>query len=192
MKKRLRHIAEIQAGHQFRGRVEADPDGNMPVIQMKDIDADRRLNAAGLTRIKLDRAPENCLATARDVLFLSRGNRLTATPVPTAAEGALVSGLFFILRPKLELIRPSFLAWYINQPSFQVQVQACVRGTGVAILAKSDLQDLWVLVPPVEKQERIVMLDDLFAKERKQFADLAEKRSQLLHALCIQDSDDSF
>lgn len=186
MKKRLCEIATIQAGHQFRGKVQADATGNVPVIQMKDIDDDRRLRTGDFIKIKLDPVPETCLATRTDVLFLARGNRLTATPVPAAGEGALVSGSFFILRPKPRMVRPGFLAWFMNQPSFQAQVRSSVRGTDIPIIAKADLQDLWVCLPPLETQDRIVALDDLFAQEKKLFAALAQKRAQLLHALSLQ------
>ena len=37
MKKRIRDIAEIRTGYQFRGKVEAAEDANVAVIQIKDI-----------------------------------------------------------------------------------------------------------------------------------------------------------
>lgn len=186
MKKRLRQIADIQAGHQFRGRVEADPSGEIPVIQMKDIDDDRRLNAEGLTRITLDRSPKACLAAPGDVVFLTRGNRLTASLVPERATGALVSGFFFILRPRTGFVHPGYLAWCINQPSFQAQVRSSVRGTAVAIIAKADLQELWLELPPLAIQEKIAVVDDLIFQEKKLSLSLTQKRSQLLHALSLK------
>ena len=49
-------------------------------------------------------------------------------------------------------------------------MRSCVRGTDVAIVAKADLQDLWVHLPPLETQDCIVALDDLFVQEKKQIA----------------------
>lgn len=186
MKKRLRELVDIQAGHQFRGRVVADPVGNVRVIQMKDLDDERRVDVSQLMTIQFDDPPKNCLASGNDVLFLSRGNRLTASRVPPVAEGALVSGLFFILRVRDKRISPAYLAWAINQASFQTQVRSCIRGTDVAIIAKADLQELWVPLPPLEVQNRIVLLDELLLREKELCSALAQKRTQLLHALSLK------
>jgi len=183
MKKTLGEIATIQAGYQFRGRVVPDPAGGTPVIQMKDYHPFHGINVAGMVRIEAKSIPPACIAKAGDVLFLARGQRLTATVVGSDAEGAIVSGYFFILRPEPEVAAPGFLAWYINQPAFQTQLRAVAKGTDTPLVAKTDIQDLTVDLPPLNTQALIARLDELSRRESCLLEAIAEKRSALIRAL---------
>jgi hypothetical protein len=183
MKMLLGEIATIQAGYQFRGRVVSDPSGGAPVIQMKDYDPVHGINVAGMMTIRADNIPPACIAKAGDVLFLARGHRLTAAVVDAEAEGAIVSGYFFILRPELDTADPGFLAWYINQPMFQNQLRAVAKGTDTPLVAKTDLLDLTVELPPVKIQALIARLDVLSRRERCLLEAIAEKRGALIRAL---------
>lgn len=183
MRKRLGEIAAIQAGYQFRGRVVMDPAGGSPVIQMKDYDPLHGIDVAGLATTKVGSVPPACLARTGDVLFLARGQRMTATVVSSDAEGAIVSGYFFILRPKPEETAPGFLAWYINQPAFQTQLRAVAKGTDTPLVAKTDIQDLTVDLPPLNTQALIARLDELSRRESCLLEAIAEKRSALIRAL---------
>ena len=183
MKKRLGDIAEIQAGYQFRGRVVPDPTGDVAVIQMKDFDPVRGIHVEGVVRIKLENAPPACFARPDDVLFLARGQRLSAAVVGPDAADALVSGYFFILRPKPKVAEPGYLAWYINQPAFQDQLRAVAKGTDTPLVAKTDIKDLTVELPPMNTQALIARLDDLSRRERCLLETIAEKRTALIRAL---------
>jgi len=183
MKKSLREIATIQAGYQFRGRVVNDPTGGVPVIQMKDYDPIHGINVGGMVTVRAENIPPACIAKAGDVLFLARGQRLTATAVTADVEGAIVSGYFFILRPEPGVAEPGFLAWYINQPTFQTQLRAVAKGTDTPLVAKTDIQDLTVELPPMKTQALVARLDDLSRRERCLLEAIAEKRSALIRAL---------
>ena len=67
MKKRLRDIAEIRIGYQFRGKVTPDPTSDVRVVQIKDIDSDLRVRVSDLTTVRIDK-PEPYLTQAGDVL----------------------------------------------------------------------------------------------------------------------------
>ncbi len=50
---RLAELAEIRMGYPFRSRLEHEPDGNVAVIQMKDIDDTDLLHAQDAIRVSL-------------------------------------------------------------------------------------------------------------------------------------------
>lgn len=161
------------------------PSGVVPVIQIKDINADRRLQTDDLVLVKIDGDQERYEARQGDVLFLARGHRLFATAITQPISGAIATGYFYILRPKMKTILPRYLAWYINQPPFQTVLRTFMKGTQQPLVSRKDIEDLEVQIPPLAVQEAIVELDDLEVIEQRLLAALQEKRSQLVQAISM-------
>jgi restriction endonuclease S subunit len=182
MKKKLKDLADIRTGYQFRGKVAASDDGNVAVIQIKDVDDTLRVQTSALVPVKVDN-PETYEVTKGDLLFLSRGHRHYAAVVTEPVENTIATGYFFILRPKPHLIRPTFLAWSINQPEFQETMRPFVRGSHIPLISKADFQDLTIRLPPLAVQERIIELQRLFDRERELTSAIQQKREALLHAV---------
>lgn len=196
MKSRLAKITDIRNGYQFRekvvpvelsgGKAETLPPGVVRVIQIKDIDDDRRLHTDDLTPVQIDVDRKKYEATQGDVLFLSRGHRLFATAITEPLRDAVATGYFFILRPSIDNVLPRYLAWYINQPPFQAVLRTFMKGTQQPLVARKDIEDLEVEIPPLATQESIVNLDELRVKESRLVAAIQEKRSQLIQSLSMK------
>jgi restriction endonuclease S subunit len=182
MKARLSDVAEIRSGYQFREKVEHDLRGQVPVIQIKDITADFRLQLDDLIRVSMDRI-EPYRVDQGDVLFLARGHRLGAAAVTQPLTGTIATGYFFILRPGGR-VRPAYLAWAINQREFQEQMRPFVRGSYIPLITKGDFQELRLEVPPLDVQDRVVALDELQRRERCLVAEIQAKRAELVYAVC--------
>lgn len=190
MKQRIRDIAEIRSGYQFRGKVEASDDPNVAVIQIKDLDD--RLNARpgevvdiqfdDLVRVRLEN-PEPHFVRSGDVLFLSRGQRQIAAVISGPVTDTIATGYFFVLRPDTSIVRPGFLAWYINQADFQEELRPFVRGSHMSLVAKIDFQDLLITLPPLAVQEQILQLQNLFDREQELTSALQQKRGELVQAV---------
>ena len=182
MKKRIRDIAEIRTGDQFRGKVEAADDANVAVIQIKDIDVRLKVRVEDLLPVKLDN-PEPYLVIQGDVLFLSRGHRQYAALVSESVRNTVATGYFFILHPDQDMIRSDFLAWSINQPEFQDALRPFTRGTHMPLVSRSDFQDLTITLPAMAVQDRILVLQQLIDRERELMTDLQLKRGKLVEAI---------
>lgn len=182
MKKRIRDIAEIRTGYQFRGKVEAADDANVAVIQIKDIDDRLKLQIQDLLPVNLDN-PEPYMVRQGDVLFLSRGHRQYATLVSEPVRNTVATGYFFILRPDEYVIRSDFLAWSINQPEFQDALRPFTRGTHMPLVSKADFQDLTIRLPTMAVQDRILALQQLIDRERELTTALQLKRGKLVDAI---------
>jgi hypothetical protein len=181
MKARLAEVAEIRSGYQFREKVEHDPRGTVPVIQIKDLTDDFRLRTDELIRVSMDRTEPHRVSQG-DVLFLARGHRLGAAVVNEPLTGTIATGYFFILRPS-QRVRSGYLAWAINQREFQDQMRPLVRGSHIPLITKGDFQGLRIEVPPLEIQDRIVALDELHRRERQLVAEIQARRAELIHAI---------
>jgi restriction endonuclease S subunit len=182
LKKRIRDIAEIRTGFQFRGKVEVADDANVALIQIKDIDDRLKVQLQDLLPVKLDN-PEPYLVTQGDVLFLSRGHRQYAAPVSEPVRNTVATGYFFILHPNQDMIRSDFLAWSINQPEFQDALRPFTRGSHMPLVSKSDFQDLTIGLPTMAVQDRILALQQLIDRERELTTDLQLKRGKLVGAI---------
>ncbi|MBU4343481.1 MAG: hypothetical protein KKG21_05680, partial [Candidatus Omnitrophica bacterium] len=63
MKKRISQIAEIKSGYLFKEGIKSDKEGNVRVIQLKDVNNRGVINSRELQRISLDKIDsENFLA----------------------------------------------------------------------------------------------------------------------------------
>lgn len=183
---KLREIATLGAGLHFRGMIEADPKGLIPVLQVKDFDERLRVDPEALTRVRPGRDVRSYQVKNGDVLFLSRGARQFAVPVRDELEGSIVPNHFFILRIRSPVVGPAFLAWYLNSPPAQTALRAMAQGSNVPFVSKRDLTELEVPVPPIETQQRIVKITALVQQEKELLASLVEARKQMVETLCLE------
>jgi hypothetical protein len=190
MKTKLRDIAEIRSGYQFRGKVEASDDPNVAVIQIKDL-ADRLsgrpggrvdVQLADLVRVRLDN-PDPHFVEFGDVLFLSRGHRQIAAVISEPVTKTVATGYFFVLRPDTRCVRSEFLSWLINQPTFQEVLRPLSQGTHMPLVSKTDFQDLTIVLPSLTVQDRILKLHNLIDREWELAALLQQKRGELVQAV---------
>ena len=114
----------LQAGYPFRGAIEEAPGGDALVVQMKDVDPEAGINWRGAIRTSLGGRKHPNWLCAGDVLFVAKGARFYAVCVDEPPGRAVCAPAFFHLRLKEPAsVDPAFLAWQINQPPFQRQLQ---------------------------------------------------------------------
>jgi hypothetical protein len=182
MRRTIAEIADVRAGYPFRGRVVPDPGGKARVVQIRDLDDAGRVRVDQLVRVRAANL-ENYRFRAGDVLFLSRGERRFALPIPEHDVDVpmIAASYFFVLRPH-PAIDPLYLVWAANQPDFQEAMRAFVKGSTLPQITKTDLLDLPLDVPPLPVQRQIVAVHDLMERERRLADELREKRATLLRA----------
>lgn len=182
---RIGEIANIQSGHQFREKVETDPDGTMGVIQIKDIPDRRRLTPETIDRIVFEKPHDAYRVYPGDVLFLSRGHKQFAVAIEHDLGDTIATGYFYIVRLRTAQIRPDFLAWYLNQPPMQDQFKQLAKGTHMPFVAMAEFRELEIPIPPHPVQEHIVALAALADEEQSILAQIADKRAHLIQSTCL-------
>lgn len=173
----LSDLAEVQMGYPFRSRLEHDPEGDIAVIQMKDIDDANRLQAAGAIRVKLRRGKTRHLLRAGDLLFRSRGRSNGVVQVLEGIGPAVLTAPMLLIRPHSVL--PAFLCWYLNAPATQTRIAALAEGTSVRMISTEALKSLPVPMPSPNAQRRIVEAAALTDHERSLAARIADLRRRL-------------
>jgi len=173
----LRTAVSLKGGHPFRGSIEECAEGNVLAVQMKDVDPESGVRWNSVTRTTLTGRKQPDWLKAGDVLFVSKGARFYAVCVDEPPSPSVCSPHFFLLQvlPKAALL-PVFLAWQINQPPFQRQLQQAAEGSSQLSIRRPVLESL-------ADQQRIVALADLARQERHTLHQLIHNREQQLQAL---------
>lgn len=180
----LGDVVDVKSGHPFRGSVEESVEGNAIAVQMKDVDSGYGVNWNGVIRTSLVGRKQPDWLRAGDVLFTSRGARFHAVCIDEPPSPAVCSPHFFHLQvvPHVPLL-PAFLAWQINQPPFQRQLQQAAEGSSQLSIRRPVLESLTLSLPSMADQHRIVALSELALQERRALHQLIHNRDQQLQAL---------
>jgi hypothetical protein len=185
LRMKLTETCSIYTGYTARGRLEPAQSGGVPVIQLRDISGDGGVDAPQLTRIDLSGVLDRYFVRAGDVIFRSRGERNTASALDERFSEPAVAVLpIMILRPKLGVIIPQYLAWAINQPAAQRQLNTAACGSKMRMVPRSSLEHLDVDVPDLETQHKIVAVDALSEREQT-LAILAAQKHKKLTSLIL-------
>ncbi|OPY78027.1 MAG: Type I restriction modification DNA specificity domain protein [Syntrophorhabdus sp. PtaU1.Bin153] len=187
MKKKVKDITDIQIGYQFRGKVEADPNGTYKVVQIRDFEESLNLNLESLSKVAPKGDMTRYIVKKDDVLFLSRGQRNYAIPIRTSLESTIAASYFFILRIKTAVVLPEYLAWYVNQAPAQEYLRNIARrGTHMPLVPLSAFSDLEVELPDLDTQKTIMEISELQEREKQLTKDLQEKRFRLVTSMCLK------
>lgn len=179
------NIADVLAGYLFRSKMEPDRAGEYAVIQMKDVSGDDRIDWGGLVRVNLDRVRDSLLVSRGDILVGAKGSSHTAVLVDRDRPDVIASSHFFILRVRADGVLPEYLAWYLNQRPAQKDIAQVSVGTWMRHITKKDIAGLFVPVPDLETQRKIVYVHGL-ARKQKQLVDaIQERRKALMNAVLL-------
>ena len=182
----LGDIASVSTAYPFRRRVESERDGDVAVIQMRNVDvAEGGLVTAAIRLRNQDGRYDRYLLREGDLLFQARGSRYPAALVGGGVRGIAASGLH-VIRPVRSRVLPEYLAWWLNHPVSQGRLAKDVaRGTYIPFVAKRDLEAFHVAMPPAELQARIVDIDRLCRRERDLQERLETLNRQLVHHVTL-------
>ena len=181
----LGQLADVQMGYPFRSRLEHDPQGDVAVIQMKDIDDANLLHAEEAIRVALPKGKtHHHLLRAGDLLFRSRGRSNGAAQVLEGIGPAVLSAPMLLIRPHGVL--PAYLCWYINAPATQAQLAALAEGTSVRMISAEALKALEVPLPSLATQQRIAEAAALAGQEQSLLARIATLRQRLTNHLLMK------
>ncbi len=180
---RLKDIALVQMGISFRSRIEPETDGNVAVIQMRDLTEDNKLGHCNLIIVKMNGLNDRHLVKRKDFIFRSRGKTTTATIINTEIGSVVVAAPLLRVRVTSKHVLPEYLCWFVNQSSAQAFLHSRATGTAMTVIGKSALDDLEIPLPSLETQERIVALADLSDEEQRLMRDLAEQKEKLVKGI---------
>ncbi|MBL0744342.1 restriction endonuclease subunit S [Chryseolinea lacunae] len=174
-------LIKIFSGYSFRRRIIHDDDGDLRVIQMKDLMHHySAIKISGLTRVYSENLERKTLLAKGDVLLVAKGAHNCALEYDLNLPMAIASSAFFVLRPDPEKVLPAYLAWYLNQSNVQNFFAANQSGSYMLSVAKTTLERVTVQLPSREIQEKIVAVDKLVRKEGLLMQSIMQKKKMLV------------
>lgn len=183
---KLKQIASVQMGYPFRSRLERSEQGKISVIQMKDIDEENHLRMEGLVRISMPDVKAHHLVQSQDIIFRPRGYITTAALIREEPGTAILAAPLLRIRVENGGVFAPYVNWFINQPSGQSYLASHAKGTSVPMISKQAVEEMEILLPPLERQKKIVEIAALAATEQRLLRRLAEKRSQYTARVLMQ------
>ena len=154
MKVKLKDLTDIQTGYPFRGAIVAGSSTEgLAVIQMGDL-AENLVKAGHVLK-------------SGDILFRARGNFPAGYWLKELPERMIAAAPLQRIRIRTNALLPGFLAWYLRQSAAQSYFEANSQGSSLRMVGIDVLENLMIPVIPLEKQQKIIELVELFERERE-------------------------
>ncbi|HEM8740551.1 restriction endonuclease subunit S [Klebsiella variicola] len=171
-------LADIRSGYTFRGAVEPVPDGNVRILQIKDLELDWQRDYEALPAISWEQRVEPPFLKQGEIVVAARGNRNVAvvysSNIPVVATSQF---LIVTLRREECEIAPEYLCWVLNHPMTQQMFNR--SGTNIQLVTKAALLDVGIPVPPAYIQRQLIELQRVWQEEDKLISKLQTNRHQL-------------
>ena len=182
----LKDIATISTGLTFRSAVQASDQGNLRLIQMKDLGSDNRVHLAEAVYINVSKINENQYAQKHDLIFRSRGATNTAVLLADDVDNVVISAPLFRVRVTGNKTIAEYLLWWINQPLSQKYFARYAEGSILQMVSKQHLEDLPVTLPPMAQQRKIATLHDLLIQEQALLDRLKSRKMLYMQEILVQ------
>jgi len=159
-------------------------------LQMRDVSPDAGVAWHGLVRTGLDTRKIPDWLQRGDVVFVARGMRNYALCMDEVPLPTVCSQYFFLLRvqsaPLMPTLLPEFLAWQINRAPAQRYLASNAEGSDQLSIRRGVLEDLPLVVPSIQRQQRIVALGAAACRERQLLEQLIINSEKQLDALAYE------
>jgi len=176
---KLHEIAIIQSGYPFRGRIPGNTNGNISVLQMRDITLGNEIMWHNLLQADIEGRREPDLLTADDILFAAKGMQNYAYHIKRVPKRCVAAPHFYQIRVKNnQQVLPEFLAWQINQRPAQSYFSKLTEGSITLSIRRSVLENLYIKIPPLKTQKQVIQLYSCFVKEREISLQLMDNRKK--------------
>lgn len=197
----LSDIADIRTGYTFREKVDEVEEsiGTARIAQIKDVrEIAETSNSFLLDPSKLPaidwQGKDKALVDSGTVILPSRGSRggyFQASCVMQSSGDALplvVTSQFLVITPKADVL-PEFLCWSLNQPAIQFLLSegAGSQGSAMAVMLKTSIgNEIQLTIPSIERQKKILHLNQLWEKEQALTQALLTNRKTMLQGMFQQ------
>lgn len=183
MKRLLSDIATVTAGHPFRGSIPEFEDGDVRVVQIRDLDENGQIAWGKLISTNLQGRKQPDWLQAGDIIFSARGQRNIAALVDKQVPNTVCAPHYFIIRVIDEQVEPAFIAWQLNQQPVQRYFSKSSQGSAVASIPRSFIGATPISIPSVDKQKVIIAMAKAHLQEKLTLQALIKNRDSQMQVL---------
>lgn len=181
MQKKLEEIGKISTGVYEKG----SPSGDTFYLQVKHFNeyGQFREDTILSPEIYLEQRLERHLLQDKDLLLTAKGERNRVCLYQESIGQSVASSTFFVIRLEESTVLPEFLQWYLNTSKMQSQLTNLSKGTHTLSLSKKSLSKVEVVIPPIDQQEEVLKLQQLWDMERNTTLELLDLKAKLYQNL---------
>ena len=179
----IRACADVLPGFSIKTSIAHDSNGTHQIIiarHLPDVGPYEYKKEHEL-RVKPEKPVDRYLVSSGDILFMSRGMNNRAILLNDVPDPTLATASFYIIKPG-KMIDSGYMAWCLNQESFQLKIAEIRTGAGTPLVPRSDFSEISIILPPMEKQRKIAEIDSLMLHEKRLVTSMLEK-TELKHRL---------
>lgn len=181
MKKILKDIATIQTGI----FAKTDSKGDIVYLQAKHFSETGMLHTTLHPDLKADNITDKHLLRTGDVLFAAKGTKNFAAVYEEHNPPCVASTSFFVIRVYDSAVLPHYLVWFLNSPGTQRKLKGQAKGSSIASISKSVLEDLEISIPVLQKQQAVLQISNLRNTEKKLHQQIQSLREKLIQQQII-------
>jgi restriction endonuclease S subunit len=175
----IKKIAKIRYGL----IAKSEPAGTIPILQLRDFDEYGKLTTHQLSKISANQVKEKDKLKKGNVLFAAKGSRSFAHVWSEELPIAVASSTFFVISLKDKSVKPEYLAWYLLSSKATRYFDKYSKEGTVKSINKKVFEILEIKIPPIDKQEKIARLNELYLKERILMDQIKSKKEKLIQNL---------
>jgi len=181
---KLKNLTKIYTGYSFREQIKNEPDGSIKVIQMKDVNKHKGILFDKLIRISnFNPRNDHYYLKPGDIIFVNKGYNLHAYSIPITIGKAIAINSFLIIKVVSQKIISEYLTWFLNSQRVQQYFQSVSAGTNIPNVSISALENIDVIVPPIDQQKLIARIEKLKTKEINLMEELKTKKELYVNML---------
>jgi restriction endonuclease S subunit len=182
---KLHEITEIKTGITFRNRLLDNLDGDVEVIQMKDVDSSCNISDR-LIRISSDNIKTRHYLQPNQIILLAKGKNTRACLITEASKKRVISSAFFSLKIKQpQQVLPYYLQWFLNLPQSEEYFKSNASGTSMFSLPMSVLKNLDIALPTIDVQKKVIKIVQTRQQEKTTLYELEEKKDTYIQQLLM-------
>jgi len=121
-----------------------------------------------------------------DILFVGKGNRIFAWCYRKTMGNAFASSIFFIIRPKQDLVIPEYLSVMLNLPKNNSYFRQLGAGSSIPSIRKTELAEFKINLVPLDVQEKVVTLHELHQKQVELQNNIIDKQNKMYQNIILK------
>jgi len=185
IKTKISEICYIKTGYTLRTSLKNEPNGNVRVIQMRDLIKDHTEISDNpfLMELKEKNNGFNHILKKGDILFISKGetNRSIVFDKPYTA---IASSAFLVISKKENVeYDPYFLSWFINSDFSERFIKSKRTGSTTPLVLLESFIEMPVILPSLEKQKKGSFIYELYKQQIEMEKELKKLRSKYMEGV---------
>ncbi len=171
---KIKEFSDIRTGHAFRERLLEQPEGNVSVIQPKDIHTDGTVtfSAGKPLRAKVS-SPKHL--KKNDLLVVNRGRFAAAVFNFPAEANWIVTSSILVLSVRDESVLPEYIALYINSNEGQRLFRQHLEYSTIPFISTNNMAGMEIPVPSLVRQKALIE----FRKITRKYESLTNRKQKL-------------